>query len=135
MVHDQERVDPIVKFYQLNEALKGEAIDAIKHLSVIPDNYLEAWKLLREHYENKRRLINLVIGNFLSTPNMKTDSYKELKNLHNISLDCLKNLESFNRAVEKTGEDFFVFYVVNRFDQVTRKEWEKKLGKSTTRHS
>ena len=76
MVHDQERVYPIVKFYQLNEALKGKAIDTIKHLSVIPDNYLEAWKLLREHYENKRRLINLVIGNFLSTPNMKTDSYK-----------------------------------------------------------
>ena len=77
MIHKKQDIILIFKFHFLNGALKEEALDCIKHILVTKENYLDAWKLLREHYENMRRLANQTIGKFLAVNNMKVKSNTE----------------------------------------------------------
>ena len=50
-VHNNERLDPCVKFQYLIEQLEGEAKDVVQGFSLTAQNYKEAWDLLVQRYE------------------------------------------------------------------------------------
>lgn len=112
--------------------MDGEAKDLIINIDVTAENYSDAWKIIENFYDNKRRLTNHYVNSFLSIRPMKAESFTELRRLKKGTLDTLNALSKLGRSIEETGEDLVVNITVNKFDPDTRREWEKKLGSSST---
>ncbi|XP_054260682.1 uncharacterized protein LOC128985314 [Macrosteles quadrilineatus] len=55
-VNANNSVSPVNKFQYLLSALSGEPLDLVKSLNITPENYVVALRLLKDRYENKRRL-------------------------------------------------------------------------------
>jgi hypothetical protein len=55
----------VQKFHYLIASLKNEAMDLLSKLKITNDNFLVAWQLLTERYNNKR-LIGMMHAKHLS---------------------------------------------------------------------
>ena len=49
-----------MKLHYLLTHLTGEALEKIKSLSIMNDNYERAWASLVAYYENQRRIVELL---------------------------------------------------------------------------
>ena len=130
LVHDCEDITKIAKFQYLKTHVLNEALEEIKHITLIENNYDKAWKALLDKYENQRRLVSLHLSKFFSIKPMKNESSVELKRVMTDSLAPIESLEAVNRNV-KHWDDLLVYIVTERFEVNLRREWEKSLGDST----
>ena len=58
LIHSDPNLDTIRKFHYLKSCLVGEASNIIQSIPVTGNNYLDAWNLITERYNNKKLLIN-----------------------------------------------------------------------------
>ena len=128
-IHRREDLTPVMKFYHLRAFLTGEALDKIKTIKVSDATYNEAWTLLNNYYENKRRLVDSHLSDFASVKPMKAESSAELKRLFKESMGPLSSLKSLDQPVDSWGA-LLVFFTVSKFECSTRKDWERHLGDS-----
>ncbi|XP_018398721.1 PREDICTED: uncharacterized protein LOC108776532, partial [Cyphomyrmex costatus] len=57
LIHTNDKLSSIQKFHYLRSSLKDEAANVIKSFDITASNYDEAWELLVERFDNKRRII------------------------------------------------------------------------------
>ena len=87
----------------------------------------DAWKALKEFYENKRRLTNLHMHDLLTVKPMKSESLSALSKLmRDISVpqDALKSLET------ASWDNLIVYLTASNFNEATQNDWQKSLGSS-----
>lgn len=54
MIHENTVLPAIQKMHYLKASLRGEAADVISSLELSAENYVEAWAMLNERYDNQR---------------------------------------------------------------------------------
>jgi len=106
----------------LKSSLKGEAAGLIKTLSISDANYDEAWKILTERYDNKREIIHSLLKRLFNQHHLTNESVTGLKQLLDTTKECLGTLAVLARPVEH-WDDVIVYFVVERMDPETRKQW------------
>lgn len=111
----------------MKSSLKGEAETLVRNLTTISENYQRAWKLLIEHYENKRLLVRSYFTTFTSLPKMKSETAAELKRVLQCTISTVSALMSIERPISKC-EDLFVHMVVELLDPRSRRDWEDVIG-------
>ena len=57
MVHNNDETKQSFKFHFLVDALQGDALDIIKNIEMIGENYVTTWTAITTFYENKRRWV------------------------------------------------------------------------------
>ncbi|XP_063822188.1 uncharacterized protein LOC135072163 [Ostrinia nubilalis] len=55
MVHGNEDLSPVQKFYYLKSCLVGEAASLVTTLECTNENYVKAWSAITSRYDNKQR--------------------------------------------------------------------------------
>ena len=128
-IHKREDLTPVIKLYHLRALLTDEALDKVKTIKACDITYNEAWNLLNNYYENKRRLVDSHLSDFASVKPMKAESSAELKRLFKESIGPLSSLKSLDQPVD-SWEALLVFFTVSKFECSTRKDWERHLGES-----
>ncbi|KAJ8932160.1 hypothetical protein NQ318_016654 [Aromia moschata] len=68
LVNRDKSLSNTQKFMYLNSCLEGEAASITESLIVTDDNYVIAWDLLRNRYENKRAILNAHVNALLDLP-------------------------------------------------------------------
>ncbi|CAH2096233.1 unnamed protein product [Euphydryas editha] len=128
LIHSNDDIDEINKFHYLRASLEGAAAVVIQSIEFSASNYLVAWQLLCDRFDNKRLLIQNHISALFNVEPIVKESSLTLKRL----IDQLnKNL----RALESLGEpvkhwDTLLIYIVSRkLDQKTFREWEEFKGR------
>ena len=81
MVYNNDDIKQSFKFHFLVDALQGDALDIIKNIKIIGENYVTAWTAVTTFHENKRHLVGQAVGNFYSLPPMKSESHNKLRSL------------------------------------------------------
>ena len=97
MIHNDNKILFIDKYYYLRTYVKGEALDVVKDFPLTDASYLSAWKALKAFYENKRRLTNMYLQKLLSVKPMKGESHATLNKVTkeiNGPYEALKALDS-----------------------------------------
>lgn len=56
LVHSSVELSNIQKFYYLRSSLAGDALKLIQSITISANNYIVAWNLLVDHYQNPARL-------------------------------------------------------------------------------
>ncbi|XP_073986110.1 uncharacterized protein [Rhodnius prolixus] len=125
IVHDEACVSDMEKFLFLVSCLKGPALVLIQGIELEERNYAQAWKLLNDTYNDKRRLATNHLKSMLSfTPFRKRPTASELKNLLSTVGECV---ESFAKLKIPHSGEFILFYLVLRcLDPETRRAFEKQ---------
>nr|XP_012145736.1 PREDICTED: uncharacterized protein LOC105663123 [Megachile rotundata] len=130
LVIDESALSNVRKLHYLKTSVSGEAESLLKNLPTTDENFQRAWTLLKEHYENKRLLVRAHLNAFLAIPKMKPNSMVDLRRIFHGVVTTAGALEGIGRPIS-SSEDLFVHLAVNLFDQVTRREWDKSLLKSS----
>jgi len=115
------------KFYFLRSACSSTPLEIIDEYPVAETSYDLAWQALKDRYNNKRKMVEVVLNKLLSIP-ASDGSVASVKRL----LDTTKNTLALLTSMEVDNwEALLVHLTVTKLDKQTHKEWEQSL-KATT---
>jgi hypothetical protein len=95
MMHSNNALTDIQKFYYLRNALEGETSSLIKNLETSSSNYEIAWKIITTRYNNTRMLIQTHTKRIFDLEPINKESAIKLKHLTdslNAHIQALKAL-------------------------------------------
>lgn len=129
IIHEETSLSDMEKFLFLVSCLNGAPLSLISNISLNEKNYSLAWKLLLEHYNNKRKLAITYLNNIL---NFKASSAKPTpSSLKAIITSVVEHIESFSHLGIPNQEDFIKSCLVLRcLDPITRRNFEKKYSET-----
>ncbi|XP_013161811.1 PREDICTED: uncharacterized protein LOC106113535 isoform X2 [Papilio xuthus] len=124
LIHSSASIDNISKFHYLRASLSGAALDIISNIDFKGDNYLMAWQLLCDRYDNSRQLVHNHVQALFNVEQVFKESSLCLRRL----LDTInKNIRALKTLNEPTQHwDTLVVYIMsNKLDDVTGRHWEE----------
>ena len=131
LIANDPELEDVERLHYLKSFLRGDAANLVKNIPVTTDNYDRAWTRLKSYYDNTRNLIQQCLDSFLQLKPMTVESPHALKQLRDGATETIETLEGLGRPAGFMN-DFMVHLTVQRFDPVTRRDWEFSLGGSTT---
>ncbi|KYN09793.1 hypothetical protein ALC57_18086 [Trachymyrmex cornetzi] len=123
LIHTNEKLSSIQKFHYLRSSLKDEAANVIKSFDITASNYNEAWELLIERFDNKKRIIKTHIRVMFEITPIHKESPMALRGLIDEILKHFRALKALKRPVEH-WDDVMIHLVISKLDAFTVKEWE-----------
>ncbi len=128
LVHTNNSLNDVQRFWYLKSCLKGEAAQLIQSLEISDLNYSIAWDMLKKRYENKRLIVHTHLKSMFEGTSLKNESRAQLRAI----------LDTFNkdlRALTVLGQptdtwDTLLIYILNsKLDINTKREWEEFLNR------
>lgn len=124
LVHSSNELSSIQKFYYLRSSLSGDALKLVQTIALSANNYLVAWNLLLDHYQNPVRLKQSYVDSLFEFPSVKRESATEL---HSLVEKFETNVKILKQLGEKT--EFWDVLLIRmlsiRLDSTTRRDWEE----------
>lgn len=127
LINNYPSMPTIQKFHLLKSCLKQEAAHVIDSLEVNDNNYLLAWNLLTDRFENKRFIIKTHIQYIFDLPNVTKDSHKSLRLFTDLFLKHFRALNSLNEPVN-SWSTLLIHLLTTKLDVPSKREWEIKTA-------
>lgn len=128
LVHNNKKLDNVQRLHYLKTQLSGEAEQLVKHIPITDLNYNKCWDMLEHRYNNKRFMSTCILNRIFSQRNIVNESSKALKDLLDVTSDCLHELT--NIGIDVSTWDVIIIYVVSlKLDVESRKQWELHVSK------
>lgn len=127
LVHENNEIESTIsKFHYLRACLQGEAATLISSLEITTANYIVAWDLLRDRYDNNRLLVSTYVK-ALFEAKLSRENSKDLRALIDTFTKNLRSLQILGESTQEWGT-LLIHIVTNKLDSITNKEWEKYRG-------
>ncbi|XP_018374037.1 PREDICTED: uncharacterized protein LOC108768190, partial [Trachymyrmex cornetzi] len=123
LIHANANLSATQKFHYLRSSLKDKAAEIIKSFDITTDNYSEAWKLLNERFDNKKRIIQTHVKAMFEIPSIHKENYTALRNLLDNLLKHFRALRALQRPID-SWDDMMIHLVLAKLDSSTIKEWQ-----------
>ncbi|XP_045446356.1 uncharacterized protein LOC123654500 [Melitaea cinxia] len=124
LIHENTCIDDINKFHYLRASLKGTAAEIIKNIDFKGDNYIIAWNLICERYNNNRLLINNHVQALFNVEPLSTESSVSLRRLVDVTNKNIRALKTLNEPTEHW--DTLIIYMMSiKLDLHTSRKWEE----------
>lgn len=123
LIHNSKEIDNVQKFHYLRSSLTGNALMVIKSLEFSSDNYLIAWELLENRYNNSRLLVQNHVKALFNTTSINKESSVQIRKLID---NILKNIRALNTLGEPTEswDTLIIYLITSKLDPCTEREWE-----------
>lgn len=125
LVHDNEQLSHVKKFYFLKGALTDVAADSLHNLEISSNNYVIAWDVVCERFDNKLVLVNNYIKNVFSVPEVTKESASGIRTLLDNLVKNIRSLESLGIPVN-SWDLIVIYFKVTKLDSVTVREWQER---------
>lgn len=125
LIHSNASIGDVQKFHYLRASLEGSAAQVIRSLEFSSSNYVVAWELLCDRFNNTKLLIQNHVQSIFSIEPIKRESAQSIRKI----LDTIsKNLRSLDILGEPTQSwDTLIIYIINsKLDSKTSREWEER---------
>lgn len=100
LINSNSDLSEVQKFHYLRSSLKDDAAEVIKAFEITIENYKEAWELLIERYDNRRRIVQEHIKLLFNLQPMIKENHVQLRNLLDDVCKHLCALRALERPVE-----------------------------------
>jgi len=119
----------VQKFYYLIASLQNEAKDLISNLQITNENFLVAWQLVTQRYNNKRLIAMMRAKLLCQIPPVQKGDASLLHHLINVSshMNALQTL-SLNVPIQDL---MFSHLMLAALDMETQREWELIMASRT----
>lgn len=131
LIHSNNSLTNVQKFYYLQSCLKGEAAQVISSILVTDLNYEIAFNLLRERYENKRLIVHSHLRAIFDMPSVGKNCHVDLRTCLDIIQKNVRALKSLKEPVEY-WDTILVFLCNLKLDINSKREWEAHSIKNNT---
>lgn len=126
IVHADKSLSDSEKMQYLKTHVRGEPSRLIQHLYITDANYNAAWEILQNRYQNNRLIISKLIDKILDIPPIQGESANKLRQLHDVTTECLKALK--NVGIDTTSWGPLVLRIITRkWDPETNRLYEQSL--------
>lgn len=123
-IMDAARLDPLVKYHKLRDALSGPALFELTDLAPSDDDYEEAWKMLNNRYDNKREIIDENLDTFFNSPQIRGSHADVLELIHR-TRTMIKNQETH----QVTREDIMMWSALQKLTPKMQEEFAEMRGR------
>ena len=122
LVDSNSSLAPSQKLQYLKGCLEAEPAALIKNMPITDLNYPEAWKTLKERYENTNTIVFTLIERILKLKHVQGENPKALQSLLDQTCESLRALEVLQQPVDK-WDCLLISILLHKMDATTRKEW------------
>jgi Pao retrotransposon peptidase/Protein of unknown function (DUF1759)/Family of unknown function (DUF5641)/Integrase zinc binding domain/Putative peptidase (DUF1758) len=116
----------VEKFHYLINSLDGDAKRIISHLEVSGANYNAAIELLKERFENRRKVTTLYLDTIIELPILQHRSAEGIIKMHDTLSDCITNLNKLG-CETKTWGPIITQLMMRKLDYDSLKTFEEQL--------
>ncbi|KAJ0183500.1 hypothetical protein K1T71_001476 [Dendrolimus kikuchii] len=96
LIHNNNDIDNVQKFHYLRSALTGAALQVIKSLEFSSENYITAWDLLENRYNNNRLLVHNHVKALFSAQSISKESAVQIRKLIDTILRNIRALKTLD---------------------------------------
>ena len=113
----------VQKLHYLVSALKGEARDLIVNLAMTHENFIVAWNLVTERYNNSKLIAMTYVSQLFKLPQTKKNDAASLRQLIN---NVTKSISAIEALALKTPMQTLIVnhLLLGAIDSETHKSWE-----------
>ncbi|XP_025995820.2 uncharacterized protein LOC105202869 [Solenopsis invicta] len=126
MIDNNTSLPKVQKMQYLISALRGEARDVVGSLEVAEENYIEAWEMLKERYDDPGLIIQKHIRALFDVPTIVKENHLLIRRLMDNVLKHLRALKALKRPTDY-WDDLVIHLVTSRLDPKTSRAWEVTL--------
>ena len=113
----------VQKFHYLISSLKGEAKHLISNLQITNDNFMVAWDLVTQRYNNIKLIAMTYVKHLLQLPQVKRNDATSLRHLINHVSSNMNAIQAL--ALNTSMQDLILNHLLlSILDSETYKEWE-----------
>ncbi|CAI6376225.1 unnamed protein product [Macrosiphum euphorbiae] len=123
VIHVNKYIDNTRKMHYLKSCLSGEAANVIASLSSTGNNYLEAWSLLTNRYDNERLVLQVHLQHLFNQPHIQSEAVSSLKALVDTTNKHLRALKVLKQPTE-SWDTIIIYLISSRLPSELRKAWE-----------
>ncbi|XP_072379310.1 uncharacterized protein [Diabrotica undecimpunctata] len=128
LIHTNSALRNFQKFHYLKSSLSACASEVIASIEFSEANYIVAWNLLCERYNNERLLVHNHVKALLNLDVKTCESSKILRFLIDSISKHLKALKQLNQPTEH-WDTLIIYIVTSKLDNKTAREWEEFRSK------
>ncbi|XP_055584946.1 uncharacterized protein LOC129737808 [Uranotaenia lowii] len=121
---DKSPDSPAVKLYHLEKALVGSAAGLIDARTIHEGNYVHAWEILEERFENKRHTVDTHIVGLFNLKKMVKENHLELRALIDECTRHVEGLKFLDQEFTGVSELMLIHLLTSALDKDTRRHWE-----------
>ncbi|XP_054257437.1 uncharacterized protein LOC128982503 [Macrosteles quadrilineatus] len=122
-INRNETLAPVSKFQYLLSSLSGEPLDLVKSLSITAENFDVALRLLKDRYDNKRRVVTQLVTKIIDLPCISSGSLKSLQHFLTVYKENTQVLKNLNHDI--TAENtLLVLTLLKKLPTDLRKSFE-----------
>ncbi|XP_022182788.1 uncharacterized protein LOC111042467 [Myzus persicae] len=129
LIHSNEALTDVQRFFYLKSALTGEAAKMIKSFETSAKNYTIAWECLKERYNNKRILVKNHTKAIFDLKHIDQESSAKLRYFIDSLQGHRKALEALGYETKNWGP-LLVHIILIKLDTATLREWETQANKT-----
>lgn len=111
LIHNSTDLDNIQKLHYLRSSLIGNALQVIKSLEFSADNYVVAWELLENRYNNNRLLVHNHVKALFAAQSLNKESELLIRKLIDTVLRNIRALKTLGEPTD-TWDTLIVFIMV-----------------------
>lgn len=128
VIHTNEDLTAIEKFFYLRSSLSNDAASCIKYLETTATNYDIDWKSLINRYDNKKILIQTHLKNIVDLPSINESNSIKLRQFSDDLVSNMKALETLGQKPKEWGP-LLLHILCSKLNNETLKELEIKSVK------
>lgn len=126
MIHENPMLPNVQKMQYLMSSLTHEAKGITSSLEASDENYHEAWKMLKDRYNDDSLIIQKHVKALFEQPMLTKENYLELRQLLDNVLKHVRALKAMKRPTYQ-WDDLLIRLITSRMDPTTNKEWETTI--------
>lgn len=126
-VNNNSSLTETEKFQYLVSCLQNEPLNLIKNLPITSENYEVAWNILKQRYQNSRKIITYHANNIIDLPNVSNQSPKHLRSFITGYQENMQALLALKFDVKKNSL-ILVTLILRKLDGDLRKKFEDGRG-------
>lgn len=127
LIMEEQSLSDIIKMHYLKTSVTNDAAKVIKHLPASAHSLPAAWFLLQQAYQNRRSIVEDLIGKFISLKPLKENDSDGLREMMLITNNMISGL-SLQGIDTQTWDPIIVYLLVDKMDENTVQHWENSLG-------
>lgn len=128
IIHENQKTSGNQKFQSLKSSFLEDAINNPQDLGTSIENYQIACQLLNKSYNNPLLLARSHIQRNFELPSLVKESLAILRQVMDGLRRNMQELETLEHPISQK-DGLIVYFISNKLDPVTRREWESTVSK------
>lgn len=126
IVEANKQLSTYQKFYYLKNAVVGDAANLINSMTTKESDYMDAWELLKEQYDNEKYICYGYLDALMDLPVMIKESHTQLSKFLNEIRKCSRSIKNLGQPIDQ-WDTLLIFMLEKKLDYATKRAWKNEI--------